>query len=118
MKLGEKARLDITSDFAYGSQEFPGLIPPHSDLILYVLHACVRVRLVPTSTNTRAARSSSRRSTKRLFLCMAETCIWLDMMLSGEGGCYTRPGFLVRTIVSRHSRAPPAANSLTHDRSN
>jgi FK506-binding protein 1 len=36
MKLGEKARLDITSDFAYGDQEFPGLIPPHSDLILYV----------------------------------------------------------------------------------
>jgi FK506-binding protein 1 len=36
MKLGEKARLDITSDFAYGSQEFPGLIPPNSDLILYV----------------------------------------------------------------------------------
>jgi FK506-binding protein 1 len=36
MKLGEKARLDITSDFAYGNQEFPGLIPPNSDLILYV----------------------------------------------------------------------------------
>jgi FK506-binding protein 1 len=36
MKLGEKARLDITSDFAYGSQEFPGLIPPHSDLIFEV----------------------------------------------------------------------------------
>lgn len=36
MKLGEKARLDITSDFAYGDQSFPGLIPPHSDLILYV----------------------------------------------------------------------------------
>jgi FK506-binding protein 1 len=37
MKLGEKARLDITSDFAYGTQSFPGLIPPNSDLILYVL---------------------------------------------------------------------------------
>ncbi|OAL06660.1 hypothetical protein IQ06DRAFT_236908 [Phaeosphaeriaceae sp. SRC1lsM3a] len=36
MKLGEKARLDITSDFAYGSQEFPGLIPPNSDLIFEV----------------------------------------------------------------------------------
>ncbi|KAH7355834.1 FK506-binding protein/peptidyl-prolyl cis-trans isomerase-like protein [Pyrenochaeta sp. MPI-SDFR-AT-0127] len=36
MKLGEKARLDITSDFAYGDQEFPGLIPPHSDLIFEV----------------------------------------------------------------------------------
>lgn len=43
MKLGEKARLDITSDFAYGSQEFPGLIPPNSDLILYVafMASCV-----------------------------------------------------------------------------
>ena len=38
MKLGEKARLDISSDFAYGTQEFPGLIPPNSDLILYVPH--------------------------------------------------------------------------------
>ncbi|PVI04694.1 FK506-binding protein/peptidyl-prolyl cis-trans isomeras-like protein [Periconia macrospinosa] len=36
MKLGEKARLDISSDFAYGSQEFPGLIPPNSDLIFEV----------------------------------------------------------------------------------
>ncbi len=36
MKLGEKARLDITSDFAYGSQSFPGLIPPNSDLIFEV----------------------------------------------------------------------------------
>ncbi|KAK1919606.1 FK506 binding protein proline rotamase rapamycin-binding protein [Pyrenophora teres f. teres] len=36
MKLGEKARLDISSDFAYGDQEFPGLIPPHSDLIFEV----------------------------------------------------------------------------------
>ncbi|KAF2034757.1 hypothetical protein EK21DRAFT_97387 [Setomelanomma holmii] len=36
MKLGEIARLDISSDFAYGSQEFPGLIPPNSDLIFEV----------------------------------------------------------------------------------
>ncbi|KAH8726333.1 hypothetical protein GQ44DRAFT_706133 [Phaeosphaeriaceae sp. PMI808] len=36
MKLGEKARLDITSDFAYGNQSFPGLIPPNSDLIFEV----------------------------------------------------------------------------------
>ncbi|KAF2762575.1 hypothetical protein EJ05DRAFT_471564 [Pseudovirgaria hyperparasitica] len=36
MKVGEKARLDISSDYAYGSQEFPGLIPPHSDLIFEV----------------------------------------------------------------------------------
>ncbi|KAF2643856.1 hypothetical protein P280DRAFT_393416 [Massarina eburnea CBS 473.64] len=36
MQLGEKARLDITSDFAYGDKAFPGLIPPHSDLIFEV----------------------------------------------------------------------------------
>lgn len=42
MKLGEKARLDITSDFAYGNQEFPGLIPPNSDLILYVAAIFIR----------------------------------------------------------------------------
>ena len=34
MKLGEKATLDITSDFAYGSQSIAGLIPANSDLIL------------------------------------------------------------------------------------
>lgn len=34
MKLGEKATLDITSDYAYGDQEFPGLIPKNSNLIL------------------------------------------------------------------------------------
>jgi FKBP-type peptidyl-prolyl cis-trans isomerase len=34
MKLGEKATLDITSDYAYGNQEFPGLIPKNSNLIL------------------------------------------------------------------------------------
>lgn len=34
MKLGEKATLDITSDYAYGDQSFPGLIPAHSNLIL------------------------------------------------------------------------------------
>lgn len=36
MKLGEKATLDITSDFAYGARGFPGLIPPNADLIFDV----------------------------------------------------------------------------------
>ncbi|KAJ4348313.1 FK506 binding protein proline rotamase rapamycin-binding protein [Didymosphaeria variabile] len=36
MKLGEKATLDITSDYAYGNQEFPGLIPKNSNLIFEV----------------------------------------------------------------------------------
>jgi hypothetical protein len=62
MKLGEKARLDITSDFAYGTQSFPGLIPPNSDLILYV-HKTV---YNGSDTDLGAARSSSRRSTKRM----------------------------------------------------
>ncbi|KAJ4333934.1 FK506 binding protein proline rotamase rapamycin-binding protein [Ascochyta clinopodiicola] len=37
MKLGEKARLDISSDFAYGSQDVGGgLIPANSELIFEV----------------------------------------------------------------------------------
>lgn len=36
MKLGEKATLDITSDFAYGDRGFPGVIPPRADLIFDV----------------------------------------------------------------------------------
>ncbi|OBT90362.1 hypothetical protein VE02_00696 [Pseudogymnoascus sp. 03VT05] len=36
MKVGEKATLDITSDYAYGSQGFPGAIPANSDLIFDV----------------------------------------------------------------------------------
>ncbi|KAL5411590.1 FK506 binding protein proline rotamase rapamycin-binding protein [Paraphaeosphaeria minitans] len=36
MKLGEKATLDITSDYAYGDQEFPGLIPKNSNLVFEV----------------------------------------------------------------------------------
>jgi FK506-binding protein 1 len=34
MKVGEKATLDITSDFAYGDRGYPGAIPPSADLIL------------------------------------------------------------------------------------
>ncbi|EKD20023.1 uncharacterized protein L3040_002300 [Drepanopeziza brunnea f. sp. 'multigermtubi'] len=36
MKVGEKASLDITSDFAYGNRGFPGSIPANSDLIFDV----------------------------------------------------------------------------------
>ncbi|CZR64943.1 probable peptidylprolyl isomerase (FK506-binding protein homolog) [Phialocephala subalpina] len=36
MKLGEKATLDITSDYAYGARGFPGHIPAHADLIFDV----------------------------------------------------------------------------------
>ncbi|KAF2403384.1 peptidyl-prolyl cis-trans isomerase [Trichodelitschia bisporula] len=36
MSLGEKARLNITSDFAYGNRGFPGLIPPGSTLVFDV----------------------------------------------------------------------------------
>jgi hypothetical protein len=108
MKLGEKARLDITSDFAYGSQEFPGLIPPHSDLILYVLSACLC--LLWASANVSTARSSSGRSTRRRPLCIAGTCILLDIMLSSEQGCCKHPAVLVENIVSRHCRGLPFAN--------
>ncbi|KAL7792059.1 hypothetical protein V8C37DRAFT_381468 [Trichoderma ceciliae] len=36
MKVGERARLDITSDFAYGSRAISGVIPANSDLIFDV----------------------------------------------------------------------------------
>ncbi|UKZ79869.1 hypothetical protein TrVFT333_007632 [Trichoderma virens FT-333] len=36
MKVGEKARLDISSDFAYGARAIPGVIPANSDLIFDV----------------------------------------------------------------------------------
>ncbi|KAK0718120.1 peptidyl-prolyl cis-trans isomerase fkr-3 [Lasiosphaeria miniovina] len=34
MNVGEKAILDITSDYAYGQRGFHGHIPPNADLIL------------------------------------------------------------------------------------
>ncbi|KKA27558.1 hypothetical protein TD95_002402 [Thielaviopsis punctulata] len=36
MQLGEKATLDISSDYAYGERGFPGAIPPNSNLIFDV----------------------------------------------------------------------------------
>ncbi|KAL7942570.1 hypothetical protein V8C42DRAFT_331371 [Trichoderma barbatum] len=36
MKVGERARLDITSDYAYGARAIPGVIPANSDLIFDV----------------------------------------------------------------------------------
>ncbi|QSZ28755.1 hypothetical protein DSL72_003260 [Monilinia vaccinii-corymbosi] len=36
MKLGEKATLDITPDYAYGARGFPPIIPAHSTLIFDV----------------------------------------------------------------------------------
>jgi len=36
MSLGEKAKLDITSDFGYGRQGAGGVIPPNADLIFEV----------------------------------------------------------------------------------
>eukprot|EP00937_MAST-01D_sp_MAST-1D-sp2_P006466 g6466.t1 len=36
MSLGEKARLDISSDFGYGAQGAGSVIPPNADLIFEV----------------------------------------------------------------------------------
>ncbi|KIN00498.1 hypothetical protein OIDMADRAFT_55085 [Oidiodendron maius Zn] len=36
MKVGEKATLDITSDYGYGDRGYPGAIPPKADLIFDV----------------------------------------------------------------------------------
>ncbi|KAM3435998.1 hypothetical protein NHJ13734_005275 [Beauveria thailandica] len=36
MRVGEKATLDISSDFGYGSRGFPGHIPANADLIFDV----------------------------------------------------------------------------------
>ncbi|KAG5926279.1 FK506-binding protein 1B [Claviceps africana] len=36
MKVGEKATLDIASDYGYGARGFPGHIPPHAGLIFDV----------------------------------------------------------------------------------
>ena len=67
MKVGEKAVLDITSDFAYGNQSIgpahAPLIPANSDLILYLTLA----RESPThDANCVTARSSLLRSNKHV----------------------------------------------------
>ena len=36
MSLGEKAELQISSDFGYGARGAPGAIPPHADLTFEV----------------------------------------------------------------------------------
>ena len=36
MSLGEKAKLNITSDYGYGSQGAGGVIPPNADLVFEV----------------------------------------------------------------------------------
>ncbi|KAI9893264.1 MAG: FK506-binding protein 2B [Vezdaea aestivalis] len=51
MTLGEKAILNITSDYGYGNRGFPGLIPAASDLIFYV-------ELIAINTKTAASNAA------------------------------------------------------------
>ncbi|CAL1127935.1 unnamed protein product [Cladocopium goreaui] len=47
MSLGEKAKLEITSDFAYGRQGAPGVIPPYADLVFEVELLAINEKQAP-----------------------------------------------------------------------
>ena len=99
----------------------PGVPRPHpSPLGPHLVRAARVVCLLSTSANTMAARSSSRRLTRRLPLRNGKDVhvvghgtvgtILLDTILAGEGRCHQRPDVLVDSIVSRPSRAGAAGN--------
>ncbi|CAG9980461.1 unnamed protein product [Clonostachys byssicola] len=63
MKVGEKATLDISSDFGYGTRGFPGAIPANSDLIFDVeLKKLDLVLDHPVSTNATSSKISHPRA--------------------------------------------------------
>lgn len=47
MKLGEKATLDISSDYGYGARGFTGHIPPNADLIFDVTLKAINGNYAP-----------------------------------------------------------------------
>ena len=63
MKLGEKARLDITSDYAYGDQYV--LSKERCREVANCFAGSSPVSFLPILTSS--SRSSSRRSTKRIY---------------------------------------------------
>jgi FK506-binding protein 1 len=49
LSLGQKARLDITSDFGYGPSGAGGVIPPNADLIFEVTLLAINSDAAPNA---------------------------------------------------------------------
>merc|ERR1712000_199094 len=71
MSLGEKARLDISSDYGYGAAGAGGVIPPHADLIFEVELLAIN-GVFPESELHRCAECAIQENAPKAFnLCSA-----------------------------------------------